>query len=108
MLSDEYGVKAGDIRWRNGGQEMPGRSERIPIKLPQNIELTTIPDGKTLNGMFETGELDAIITAVAPSCFLKGALPNVGRLAFQIFARQKRLITPGDKLVSVDYAPCGR
>ena len=29
--------------------------------------------------MFETGELDAIITAVAPSCFLKGA-PNVGRL----------------------------
>jgi 4,5-dihydroxyphthalate decarboxylase len=79
ILQDEYGVKPGDILWRRGGVEEPGRGERAPITLDSSIDLQQIPDDKTLSGMLEAGELDGIIGARAPSCFLRGA-PNVGRL----------------------------
>src|SRR5215210_3245546 len=79
ILSDEYGVKTSDIRWRNGGLQKPGRTERTPISLPKNIELQTIPPEKTLSGMLGDGKLDALITAVRPNCF-SNKLPNVGRL----------------------------
>lgn len=79
ILSDEYGVKASDIRWRNGGLQRPGRGERTPISLPSTIELETIGPDKTLSGMLADGEIDALITAVRPQCFSQGA-PNVDRL----------------------------
>jgi 4,5-dihydroxyphthalate decarboxylase len=79
MLLDEYGVKPEEIKWRRGGIEEPGRDERSPISLPASIDLKQIPDDKTLSGMLESGELDAVIGARAPSCFDRGA-PNVGRL----------------------------
>jgi 4,5-dihydroxyphthalate decarboxylase len=79
MLKDEYGVGAEEIRWRRGGIEEPGRDERSPIQLPREIDLQQVPEGKTLSGMLERGELDAVIGARAPSCFDRGA-PHVGRL----------------------------
>ena len=79
ILSDEYGVKSSDIRWRNGGLNRPGRSERTPITLPPEIELKPIDDDKTLSGMLESGEIDALLTARAPWCFEQRA-PNIGRL----------------------------
>ena len=79
ILSDEYGVRAQDIRWRNGGLNVPGRNERTPIALPPEIELRTIPTDRTLSAMLADGELDGIVTARAPDCFKKGAA-NVGRL----------------------------
>ena len=79
ILSDEYGVKANDIRWRNGGLNRPGRSERTPITLPPEIELKPIDDDKTLSGMLESGEIDALLTARAPWCFEQRA-PNIDRL----------------------------
>ena len=79
MLKDDYGVKPEDIRWRRGGIEQPGRDERSPIKLPSQVELQQIPGDKTLSGMLEKGEIDAMITARAPSCFDRG-VPHVGRL----------------------------
>src|ERR1700760_4669876 len=39
ILQDEYGVKPSDIRWRRGGLEEAGRTERSLIKLPDNVEL---------------------------------------------------------------------
>ncbi|OYW38324.1 MAG: 4,5-dihydroxyphthalate decarboxylase [Hydrogenophilales bacterium 12-61-10] len=79
ILSDTYGVPAEAVHWRNGGQEQPGRTERTAITLPARIDLQPIPAGKTLSGMLESGELDALVTARAPSCFVRGA-PHVGRL----------------------------
>ena len=78
ILADEYGVKPQDIHWRNGGQEQPGRKERTPID-PPGIDLQPIPPDQTLSAMLASGELDAVISARAPSCFTKG-MPNVGRL----------------------------
>ena len=79
ILQDEHGVKTPEVRWRSGGIEEPGRGERTPLKLPPNIDLKPIPNDKTLSGMLESGELDGMIGARAPSCFLRGA-PNVARL----------------------------
>ncbi len=79
ILEDEYGVMPNEIHWRRGGVEEPGRGERAPIKLPPDIDLQQVPDDKTLSGMLEAGELDGVIGARAPSCFLRDA-PNVGRL----------------------------
>lgn len=79
MLDDEYGVKPTDIHWRQGGLEEAGREERTPLKLPPEIDFQKIPHERTLNAMFEAGELDGVIGARSPSCVLRGA-PNVGRL----------------------------
>jgi 4,5-dihydroxyphthalate decarboxylase len=79
IMSDEYGVKPTDIRWRQGGQEQPGRTERTPLAPIKGLDLQSIPSDKTLSGMLESGELDALFTARAPSCFLHKK-PNVARL----------------------------
>ena len=79
IMSDEYGVKPADIRWRQGGQEQPGRTERTPLAPIKGLDLQSIPSDKTLSGMLEAGELDALFTARAPSCFLNKK-PNIARL----------------------------
>ncbi len=79
ILQDEYGIKPSDIKWRRGGLEDAGRDERAPIKLPPDIDLADIPTDRTLSHMLASGELDGLVSARAPSCYLNGA-PNVDRL----------------------------
>src|ERR1700716_502477 len=79
ILQDEYGVKPSDIKWRRGGLEEAGREERAKISLPPEIDLQQVPDGRTISDMLAKGEIDGLLSARAPSCFLEGA-PNVGRL----------------------------
>ena len=79
MMQDEYGVKPTDIHWFQGGQEQPGRTERTPLAPIPGLDLQAIPSDKTLSGMLEAGELDALFTARAPSSFLNGE-PHIGRL----------------------------
>ena len=79
IMQDEYGVRPTDIRWRQGGIEEPGRKERTPLKPIPGIELKPVGPDKTLSGMLEAGELDALYSARAPSCYVRGA-PNVARL----------------------------
>jgi len=79
IFQDEYGVLPRDIIWRNGGVETPGREEKIEIHLPSDINLKPVPSDKTLSQMLDNGELDALFTARAPSCFTRGS-PNVARL----------------------------
>ena len=79
ILQDDYGLNPADVHWRRGGVEVSGRQERAALKLPADIDLQQIPDGKTLSGMLEAGELDAVFSAKAPSCFTRGA-DKVARL----------------------------
>jgi 4,5-dihydroxyphthalate decarboxylase len=71
ILSDEYGVKVTDVEHFSGGEEQPGRDEKIKLSLPGNIRLKPIPADKTLSRMLADGELDALVTARAPSSFHK-------------------------------------
>lgn len=88
ILEDEYGIKPGEIRWRSGGQEQPGRDERTPFEPPEGLDLEPIPQDRTLVEMFEAGELDALTTARAPSSFMQGK-PNVARLFPDFRAAEK-------------------
>jgi 4,5-dihydroxyphthalate decarboxylase len=74
LLQDEYGVKPQDVHWRSGGQEVPGRKEKVALNLPPEIDLKPIPEGQWLSRMLEEGDLDAMIAAREPSCLVKGSL----------------------------------
>jgi 4,5-dihydroxyphthalate decarboxylase len=79
ILKDEYGVDLESIAWRQGGLEDAGREERARLDLPASIDLKSIPSDRNLSDMLANGEIDALISARAPSCYLRGA-PNVDRL----------------------------
>ena len=79
MLLEEHGVKPSDIKWRNGGLEEPDAPRRTKITLPPEIDLKAIPKDRTLNDMLAKGEIDALFSAPAPTCFLNH-VPNVARL----------------------------
>nr|WP_274389207.1 ABC transporter substrate-binding protein [Paraburkholderia tagetis] len=76
FLEEEYGVKPSDVTWVRGGYEDPARVEKITLNLPADVKLEHAPEGKTISGMLEAGEIDALIGPRAPSCFDRGA-PNV-------------------------------
>ena len=71
ILSDDYGVKVTDVEHLSGGEEEPGRDEKLKLDLPSTINLKPIPPGKTLSRMIADGEIDALVTARAPSTFHK-------------------------------------
>jgi 4,5-dihydroxyphthalate decarboxylase len=79
FLQDDYGIAPKDVEWFVGGQEEPGRRERLTIQLPSEINLSAIPEDKTLSGLLEAGEIDALIAARIPSCYSKKS-PHVARL----------------------------
>jgi 4,5-dihydroxyphthalate decarboxylase len=78
LLEDEYGVKPSEIEWRNGGLEQTGRSEKLALELPPDVNLTPIGPAETLSAMLAEGKLDALIGPRTPSCF--GKSPDVARL----------------------------
>ncbi len=69
ILSDDHGVKVTDVEHFSGGEEEPGRDEKLKLDLPSSIRLRAIPVEKTLSRMLADGELDALVTARAPSTF---------------------------------------
>ena len=69
ILSDEYKVPVQSATYFTGGEEEPGRDEKIALSLPPGFKVEPIPPGKTLSKMLESGELDAFQTARAPSSF---------------------------------------
>ena len=73
IMSDEYGVPVASATYLSGGEEQPGRSEKIALSLPPEIRLEAIPQDKTLSRMLESGEIDALYTARAPSTFTRGS-----------------------------------
>ena len=79
LLQHEYGVKPEEILWYQGGEEQPGRKDRVDFDLPPGIRLEVIPHDKTLNDMTESGGIDALMSPRMPSCFLRGS-PRVRRL----------------------------
>jgi 4,5-dihydroxyphthalate decarboxylase len=80
ILADEYDVPVDSVTYWTGGVDEPGRIEKLPLDLPSNISVTPIPQDRCLSDMLETGEIDALMAAVAPSSFYKKKSPLVGRL----------------------------
>ena len=71
MLAHEYGVDLAKIQWFQAGVREPGRVEKVELKLPAGVKIERKAD-KTLVGMLEAGELDAVMSAreiAAPRLF---------------------------------------
>jgi len=67
ILQDEYGVDPASCTYCSGGEEEPGREEKLKLSLPAKFRLEPIPADKTLSQMLADGELDALHAARAPS-----------------------------------------
>jgi 4,5-dihydroxyphthalate decarboxylase len=72
ILSDHYGVPVDAQPYLFGGEEEPGRIEKMKLKLPPNIKVNPIEPHQTLTQMLYDGEIDALYTARMPSTFTKG------------------------------------
>ena len=73
ILSDEYQVPVTSVTFFNGGEEQPGRPEKLKLDLPPSIRLEPIPEDKTLSAMLASREIDALYTARMPSTFMQGS-----------------------------------
>jgi 4,5-dihydroxyphthalate decarboxylase len=79
MLQDDHGVAPSDMHWFVGGLTAPTQPPLIPLNLPKSVKLDFLPEGKTLEGMLDAGELDALLSIYIPSLFLDGS-PRIARL----------------------------
>ena len=75
ILSDEFGVPVSGATYLSGGEEEPGRPEKLALSLPPIFRVEAIPATKTLSQMIASGEIDALYTARAPSTFTNGSGP---------------------------------
>jgi 4,5-dihydroxyphthalate decarboxylase len=73
LLRHQYGVAPEDIHWYRR------RSEHVAIEIPPGIRIDNIAKNETLDGLIESGHLDALAVTSPPQPFLQGS-PLVRRL----------------------------
>lgn len=83
ILQDEYGVDPASVTYVTGGEEEPGREEKLKLNLPAKFNVEPIGPMQTLSRMLADGEIDALHTARAPSTFYSE--PNKVRRLFGNF-----------------------
>jgi 4,5-dihydroxyphthalate decarboxylase len=72
ILSDEHGVPVNSVVYFTGGEEEPGRPEKLRLDLPPDICVERIGPEQTLSSMLDRGQIDALHTARMPSSFRAG------------------------------------
>src|SRR2546422_6086220 len=72
ILQDEYGVPVDGVTYYTGGEEEPGRPEKLKLDLPPNIKVRPIGERDTLAAMLRDGAIDALYTARMPSTHQAG------------------------------------
>jgi 4,5-dihydroxyphthalate decarboxylase len=79
ILQHEHGVPPEKMKWFTGGEEHPGREDKIRHDLPKRVDIRAVGPDQTLSSMLERGEIDAMISAHMPSPFVRRS-PKVRRL----------------------------
>jgi 4,5-dihydroxyphthalate decarboxylase len=79
FLDDDFGVAPAAIHWVRGGIEEPGRPEKIPIRLAQDVTMSEAPAERSLSQMLLAGDIDALIGPRTPSAMAEPGA-NVGWL----------------------------
>ena len=69
ILAEHYGVPVDSVIHVTGGEESPGREEKLPLNLPPNFRMEALTGEQTLAAMLRDGEIDALVTARKPSTF---------------------------------------
>ncbi len=88
ILQHDHGVLPENVHWRYGGIESSIWLERLEHELPPHIRYDRISADKSLIGMLEANELDAVITPATPKRFREGS-PLIRRL-FQEYETVER------------------
>jgi 4,5-dihydroxyphthalate decarboxylase len=88
ILQDEYGVDPAGCEYLTGGEEEPGRDEKLTLDLPPKFRVKPIGPQQTLSRMIAAGEIDALHTARAPSTFR--AQPDKVRRLFENFVEVEK------------------
>jgi 4,5-dihydroxyphthalate decarboxylase len=88
ILSDEYGISPAAVEYWTGGEEQPGREEKITLDLPPEFRVHRIGTNQTLSKMLADGELDALYSPRIPSTFVSRS-KEVRRL-FEDYAEVER------------------
>jgi 4,5-dihydroxyphthalate decarboxylase len=63
ILQDEYGVDPAGVEYFTGGEEEPGREEKIALDLPAKFRVSRIGPDQTLAQMLADGAIDALHAA---------------------------------------------
>ena len=88
ILQDEYGVDPASVEYCTGGEEEPGRDEKLKLDLPAKFRVTRIGAGQTLAAMLADGEIDALHAARIPSTFV--SRPGTVRRLFENYVDVER------------------
>lgn len=77
-LQHHCGVRLNEIHWVQAGVNEAGRKEKVNLSLAPGVSIEPIAD-RSLSEMLASGQLDAVISAREPDCFVSGH-PRVRRL----------------------------
>lgn len=69
ILSEHYDVPVDSVTYFTGGEEEPGRPEKVDLSLSKDIDIRRIAGDQTLSSMLADGEIDALHTARMPSSY---------------------------------------
>ena len=69
ILQNEYGVDPAAVEYLTGGEEEPGREEKIALDLPPRFKVRRIGANETLSHLLADGRIDALYTARTPSTY---------------------------------------
>lgn len=88
MLASYFKVDLSTITWRTGGLDAKGQGERTPLEATGSRRIVPIGPDDTLNALFESGEIDAIISPRPPPCFVNRTAPVARLFADVMIAEQ--------------------
>jgi len=88
ILQDEYGIDPAGVEYCTGGEEEPGREEKLKLDLPAKFRVTRIGAGQTLAAMLADGDIDALHAARIPSTFV--SRPDSVRRLFENYVEVER------------------
>lgn len=92
ILAEHYGVPLEAAHYRTGGLDTPGRVEKLPVEVPDGVDVQPISAHRTLSDMLVTGEIDAVYCPRTPRPFAEGR-PEVRRLFADPRAEEERYFT---------------
>ena len=72
LLADEYGVPVTGVTYVTGGEETPGRIEKVALDLPKEIRVEQLDPSRTLSAALDAGEIDALYAPRKPSVYGNG------------------------------------
>jgi 4,5-dihydroxyphthalate decarboxylase len=88
ILQDEYGVDPASCTYVTGGEEEPGRDEKLKLDLPARFRVEPLGPQQTLAAMLAAGEIDALHTARTPSTYR--TRPDAVRRLFENYVEVER------------------